>query len=119
MPSKEAVVAKIATFPSIKKCLKTCMAMKRPITVDNITHAIAAFERTLLTPTRWDDYLKGNISALNEQERKGLKSFMDNGCIACHAGVTLGGNSFQRFGLVDGPYWKFTGSKKHDEGRLK
>ncbi len=44
---------------------------------------------------------------------------MDNGCIACHAGVTLGGNSFQKFGLVDGPYWKFTGSKKHDEGRFE
>ena len=120
MPSKEAVVAKIAHIPEYQKMFKDVYGdEKGQITFDNITHAIAAFERTLLTPTRWDDYLKGNISALNEQERKGLKSFMDNGCIACHAGVTLGGNSFQKFGLVDGPYWKFTGSKKHDEGRFE
>ena len=109
MPSKEAVVAKIAHIPEYQKMFKDVYGdEKGQITFDNITHAIAAFERTLLTPTRWDDYLKGNISALNEQERKGLKSFMDNGCIACHAGVTLGGT-----------YWKFTGSKKHDEGRFE
>ena len=101
MPSKEAVVAKIAHIPEYQKMFKDVYGdEKGQITFDNITHAIAAFERTLLTPTRWDDYLKGNISALNEQERKGLKSFMDNGCIACHAGVTLGGNSFQKFGLL-------------------
>ena len=120
MPSKEAVVAKLAHIPEYQKMFKDVYGdEKGQITFDNITHAIAAFERTLLTPTRWDDYLKGNISALNEQERKGLKSFMDNGCIACHAGVTLGGNSFQKFGLVDGPYWKFTGSKAQDEGRFQ
>lgn len=78
---------------------------------------MGAFERTLLTPTRWDDYLKGNVSALSEQERKGVRAFMDNGCIACHSGVNLGGTMFQKFGLVDGPYWKHIDDPKHDKGR--
>lgn len=63
MPSKEAVVAKIAHIPEYQKMFKDVYGdEKGQITFDNITHAIAAFERTLLTPTRWDDYLKGNIS---------------------------------------------------------
>lgn len=119
MPSEEAVVAKIADIPEYQKMFKEAFGEQGDVSFKNITTAIAAFERTLLTPTRWDDYLKGNVNALNEQERKGVKAFIDNGCIACHAGVTLGGNSFQKFGLVDGPYWKFTGSKKQDEGRFE
>lgn len=89
------------------------------ITFKNITQAIGAFERTLLTPSRFDNYLNGDINALNKEEKLGLKKFIDNGCIACHAGVGLGGDQFQKFGLVDGPYWKFTGSKKPDEGRFE
>ena len=42
---------------------------------------------------------------------------MDNGCIACHSGVNLGGTMFQKFGLVDGPYWKHIDDPKHDKGR--
>ncbi len=118
--SEEAVVAKIADIPEYQQMFKEAYADKGgAISFANITDAIAAFERTLLTPSRWDDYLKGNVAALNPQERKGLASFIDNGCIACHAGVNLGGTTFQKFGLVDGPYWKFTGSQKRDEGRFE
>ena len=78
---------------------------------------MGAFERTLLTPTRWDDYLKGNVSALSEQERKGVRAFMDNGCIACHSGVNLGGAMFQKFGLVDGPYWNTSTILNTTKGR--
>jgi len=46
-----------------------------------------------------------------------VRAFMDNGCIACHSGVNLGGNSFQKFGLVKGPYWKFIEDPKRDKGR--
>lgn len=114
--SEEAVVNKIKDIPEYQAMFQA--AYNSDVNFKNITEAIAAFERTLLTPTRWDEYLQGNIAALNEQERRGVKAFIDNGCIACHSGVTLGGNSFQKFGLVDGPYWKFTGSKAHDEGRF-
>ncbi|MDO5686490.1 MAG: cytochrome-c peroxidase [Neisseria sp.] len=92
---------------------------KANITFKNATDAIGAFERTLLTPSRFDQYLAGDINALTPPERAGLKKFIDVGCISCHTGVGLGGDQFQKFGLVQGPYWKFTGSAKPDDGRFE
>ena len=102
--SEEAVVEKIANIPEYQAKFKEAYADNGgAISFANITTAIAAFERTLMTPSRWDEYLKGDVNALNPQERKGLSSFINNGCIACHTGVNLGGTSFQKFGLVNGP----------------
>ncbi|STZ77017.1 cytochrome-c peroxidase [Bergeriella denitrificans] len=115
--SEAAVEAKIQNIPEYQALFKTAFPEDGAVSFKNITTAIAAFERTLLTPTKWDDYLKGNASALNAQERKGLRAFMDNGCISCHSGMNLGGNSFQKFGLVQGPYWKFIEDPNHDKGR--
>ena len=109
--------AKIAGIPEYQEKFKAAFPEDGAVSFKNITTALGAFERTLLTPTRWDDYLKGNVSALSEQERKGVRAFMDNGCIACHSGVNLGGSMFQKFGLVDGPYWKHIDDPKHDKGR--
>ena len=109
--------AKIAGIPEYQEKFKAAFPEDGAVSLKNITTALGAFERTLLTPTRWDDYLKGNVSALSEQERKGVRAFMDNGCIACHNGVNLGGTMFQKFGLVDGPYWKHIDDPKHDKGR--
>ena len=111
--SQEAAAAKIAKIPEYQELFKTAFPEDGAVSFKNITTALGAFERTLLTPTKWDDYLKGNVNALNEQERKGVRAFMDNGCIACHSGVNLGG----AFGLVEGPYWKFIEDPKHDKGR--
>ncbi|MFN4083649.1 MAG: cytochrome-c peroxidase [Bacteroidia bacterium] len=90
---------------------------KDPFTYKNITHAIAAFERTLLTPSKFDDYLKGNINALNDEEKAGLRTFMDAGCTACHSGVTLGGSMYMKFGLIN-DYRPLTKSVKEDLGRF-
>ena len=109
--------AKIAGIPEYQEKFKAAFPEDGAVSFKNITTALGAFERTLLTPTRWDDYLKGNVSALSEQERKGVRAFMDNGCIACHSGVNLGGTMFQKFGLVDGPYWKHIDDPKRDKGR--
>ena len=109
--------AKIAGIPEYQEKFKAAFPEDGAVSFKNITTALGAFERTLLTPTRWDDYLKGNVSALSEQERKGVRAFMDNGCIACHNGVNLGGTMFQKFGLVNGPYWKHIDDPKHDKGR--
>lgn len=120
MPDEASVVKKIADIPEYQAAFKQAFPENDngEISFRNITHAIAAFERTLLTPSKWDNYLKGDVHALNEQERSGLRSFINNGCIACHKGVNLGGDSFQKFGLVKGPYWKFIDSKSHDQGRF-
>jgi cytochrome c peroxidase len=89
-----------------------------PITYPNLQNAIGAFERTLVTPGRFDDYLAGNASALTVQEKQGLKTFMEVGCTTCHMGSLLGGNLFQKFGLY-GNYWEMTNSDPIDEGRAK
>jgi len=89
-----------------------------PITYDNLKKAIGAFERTLVTPSKFDDYLKGNKGALSLEEKKGLKTFIDVGCLTCHTGSQLGGNMMQKFGVYDN-YWTLTGSDPIDEGRFK
>ncbi|EGV34899.1 cytochrome-c peroxidase [Neisseria weaveri] len=112
-----AVEKKIAHIPEYQAMFKEAFAENGgAVSFDNITKAIGAFERTLLTPSRWDDYLKGDVNALTEKERKGVRAFINNGCIACHKSVNLGGDSFQKFGLVKGPYWNYIDSTKHDEG---
>ncbi|ACF46033.1 cytochrome C biogenesis protein CcsA [Prosthecochloris sp. ZM] len=74
------------------------------IDIDQVTTAIAAFEETLVTPdSRFDLWLKGDDSAINETELKGYALFKSSGCSACHNGPALGGNSFQKMGLV-APY---------------
>lgn len=88
-----------------------------PITYDNITEAIAEFEKTLRTPSRFDDYLNGDTNALSLKEKQGMEAFINNGCITCHTGPGLGGHMYQKFGLVNAPYWEYTGSERHDEGR--
>ncbi|HSN48803.1 MAG TPA: c-type cytochrome, partial [Flavobacterium sp.] len=84
-------------------------------TFANLTNAIGAFERQLLPESKFDNYLDGNDAALNEQEKKGLTAFIDNGCTTCHSGVAVGGQLMQKFGLY-GDYTKLTHSKKIDKG---
>ena len=62
--------------------------------------AIGDFEKTLITPSRFDDYLAGDIHALSFQERRGLEKYIQNGCTSCHSGAGLGGTMFQKFGLI-------------------
>lgn len=73
---------------------------KLSFTYANTGKAIEAFEKTLLTRTRFDDYLGGEVHALTKTERLGLQKFMQVGCTTCHNGAGLGGNSFQKMGLV-------------------
>ena len=77
---------------------------KDKIDIDQVTLAIAEFEKTLVTPnSRFDQWLLGNKTALTTDEQAGYKLFKDSGCVACHNGEAVGGNSFQKMGLVE-PY---------------
>ena len=87
-----------------------------PINSKNWGAAIAAYERTLLTPSRFDAFLGGDIQSLTSAEQAGFRKFIDLGCAACHNGAGIGGNSFQKFGVVV-DYWKETGAKEPDKGR--
>ncbi len=76
----------------------------REINIDQVTQAIAEFEKTLVTPnSRFDQWLLGNKDAINKTELAGYNLFKKVGCTACHNGQALGGGSFQKMGLVK-PY---------------
>jgi cytochrome c peroxidase len=69
----------------------------------NVLNALASFERSLETPdSRFDRYLRGERDALTEPERRGYTLFKEYGCAACHQGVNIGGNMFQKFGVFPG-----------------
>lgn len=102
MPNEKEVLKRLQEdkqYPVLFK--KAFPADAQPISYDNVAKAIAAFERTLVTKDRFDDFLKGDHKALNASELRGLKLFMDTGCTTCHTGPLLGGNSYQKMGLVN------------------
>jgi cytochrome c peroxidase len=69
-----------------------------------MARAIEAFEAMLITPNaKFDQFLLGNDAALNDQEKRGLQSFIDQGCAACHNGVNFGGQDYFPFGVVERP----------------
>ncbi len=77
---------------------------KGKIDIDQVTLAIAEFEKTLVTPnSRFDQWLLGKQDALSAQELEGYQLFKNSGCVACHNGPAVGGNSFQKMGIVQ-PY---------------
>ena len=104
MPSEKAVEAKIGAIKEYAAAFTTAFPnVKKPVTYHNIASAIAAFERTLVSPSRFDTYLAGDDKALTNAEQRGLKAFIETGCITCHMGTTFGGQMYQKLGLVN-PY---------------
>jgi cytochrome c peroxidase len=117
MPSYEAVEKKLKEIKGYAELFKRAFPGETdPITVENLAKAVGAFERTLVTPSHFDSYLKGDFVALNGQEKMGLKAYMEAGCIMCHFGPYVGGQMYQKFGIFE-PYWKYTKSDPLDEGR--
>ena len=114
MPSEAAVIEKLSGIPSYKKDFaKAFPGQASPLTYDNLAKAIAAFERTLVTHDRFDDFLKGNDKALSTAEQKGLETFISVGCTTCHNGPAIGGNGFRKVGAVN-PYKNLA-----DKGRIE
>lgn len=72
------------------------------VTAWNVQNALAIYVRTLLTAdSRFDQYLRGNTDILTAEEKYGYQRFKNYGCVACHQGVNVGGNMFQKFGVMD------------------
>ncbi len=71
------------------------------VTTENIQLALAEFEKTLILPnSRFDRFLRGDTSAIDEQQKRGYALFKAYGCASCHQGVNVGGNMFQKFGVL-------------------
>ncbi len=119
IPSKEYLEKKLKAVKEYTDLFKAAFPSdKNPLSYQNIQNSIASFERTLVTPAPFDNYLSGDSAALTADQKEGLKIFMQVGCIQCHIGVGVGGGLFQKFGLyVD--YRTLTHSTTNDEGKKK
>ncbi len=101
--SHTLAIGVLESIPAYQREFKQVFGKDR-IDIEQVTLAIAEFEKTLVTPnSRFDQWLLGNKSALTKQEQEGYALFKDSGCVACHNGEAVGGNSFQKMGLVE-PY---------------
>jgi len=113
--NEEQLINRLKEVELYQNLFADAYGAENPITFENLTNAIGAFERTLIPESRFDTYLTGDQDALQAQEKKGLKTFIDSGCITCHSGPALGGQMLQKFGLFH-DYWKHTESEEVDLG---
>lgn len=117
IPHEEISTDRIASIKEYVDLFKQAFpGEENPITLSNIGKAIGAFERMLITPSRFDDYMNGDPDALNEQEKRGLVAFLAANCQTCHMTPLLGGHIYQKFGVMQ-DYWELTGSEIPDLGR--
>jgi cytochrome c peroxidase len=101
MPSADFVVDVLKSIPGYVEAFKAAFPGEAdPITYNNFGKAVGAFERKLVTPSRWDDFLKGNKEALTAEQSKGFETFAKAGCVTCHNGPAVGGMMYQKLGLV-------------------
>ena len=89
--TKEHVVKTVTSMPEYVKRFQQVYGKDVKIDYATITKTIGNFERTLVTPSRYDRFLEGDTNALTQAEKKGLKTFITVGCASCHNGVALGG----------------------------
>lgn len=99
----------------VEKFSKAFPGQENPVTYDNVAYAIGAFERKLVTPSRFDGFMDRDFELLNSQEKRGLKVFLDANCQSCHDGPALGGVQYRRFGEFN-DFRKINNKIKPDEG---
>ncbi len=114
MPNADFAVRVLGSMPEYRAAFDRAFPSEAThITIANVGRAIGAFERRLTTPSRWDDYLKGDGAALTRPELEGLKVFTNIGCMVCHTGEFVGGAMFQKVGIVE--EWP----NQKDQGRFE
>ena len=101
MPNPEIVIIRLNTIPQyVEEFEEVFKEDPNPVNYDNFAKAVAAFERTLVTPSRFDKFLNGDTDELTIKEKEGLQLFISKGCVTCHNGVAIGGVMYQKFGVV-------------------
>lgn len=95
----QAIDAKIRNQPSLNAAFSA--AYPEGVTTANVKDALARYIDTLITPdSRFDQYLRGDHDALSASELRGYELFKTLGCVTCHQGANVGGNLFQRLGVM-------------------
>ena len=127
----EKVIQVLAADPAMVAEFKAAYGGDDAVSRKNAMHAIVSFEKSLVTPSRFDDWLRGQDDAVTAQEKRGYEAFKNYGCVACHSGINVGGNTFMRFSpfgdyfgerekkgrgaLVDADKGRFTVTRKDED----
>ena len=127
MPSHDKVMARIQRVPGYRQAFREVFGGDNPVTIDNAVKAIAAFERTLITPNSpYDRYVKGDKDALTDKQVRGMKAFNQAGCTTCHSGPAFNGPQtslpegkgfYQQFPVYSGNGYVDQYNLKADAGR--
>ncbi len=116
--TKEHVEKVVRSIPAYMKAFKHAYNDPKFVpTFKDVADVIGAFERTLVTPSRFDEYLRGCDKALSKEEKEGLKIFIDKGCASCHNGYALGG-TMQPFPIVKPYKYADVGDFKGDKNGM-
>jgi cytochrome c peroxidase len=114
MPEPDYVMKVVESIPGYRKAFEEAFPKSdTPVKIDNLAKAIGAFERKLVTPAPWDKFLEGDKNALTNKQIKGFNTFVSVGCTSCHTGTLVGGQMYQKLGLVK-PW-----PNQKDKGRYK
>jgi cytochrome c peroxidase len=127
MSSLEEAMARLREIPEYAPMFKAAFPdEKEPVTADNAAKAVAAYERTLITPNApYDRYVKGDKTALTEQQVRGMNTFAEVGCVACHSGPTFNGPQvqgqgfFMKFPTFEGSAYEAKYHLTDDNGRFE
>ena len=117
MKSWDDVVARLKAIPGYQEGFEKAFG-KDSITKDNATKAIAAYERTLITPnSQYDKYVNGSKAALTLQQVRGLEKVTELGCTSCHSGPAFNGPGvFQKFPVIPNGYFEAQHHFSKDKG---
>ncbi|MEA3491344.1 MAG: cytochrome-c peroxidase [Campylobacterota bacterium] len=116
---KSLVEERINSIPAYVEEFQKAYGKDVKVDFEKITATIGIFERTLVTPSRFDDFLNGKEDALTDAEKDGLSTFIDKGCTSCHTGIALGG-TMQPFELAAKYKFAHVGDFKGDaKGMVK
>lgn len=131
MPDHVAVTKRLKKIPGYIRQFNAVFGGKDAITIDNVARAIAAYERTLITPdSPVDRFLQGDKSALSTQAQNGMKLFDKLGCVSCHSGPNYAGHilkegalfypwNLQKFPTFAGSTYETKYELTQDQGRYE
>ena len=126
LPHAEMAVQRIGAIPGYREQFIQVFGGAQPVTYDNIAKAIAAYERTLITPnSAFDRFVKGDKNALSAQARQGMRWVQEMGCTGCHSGpnfsgpteMPIGQGNFQKFPIFTGSVYETKYKLRDDLGR--
>jgi cytochrome c peroxidase len=127
MKSWDDVVVRLKAIPGYRQAFAAAFGSEDAISADNAAKAIAAYERTLITPnSAYDKYVSGDKAALSEQQARGMNTFAEVGCVSCHSGPAFNGPTlpqgtgfFQKFPIFDNGALEAQHDLKKDVGRFE